>query len=791
MSNSILFDWGKFLLFFAISSSFLCAQDGKIIMDGFGDTQKYNLYNIEAVNVSDDMQKFEIDTISKNIGGWQKIFGTKPGVLEDGKNYLVKFKYKTFCPDAEGRYPQFIVRQEKDGNILCDTNVYNEPMSPNGYRQMKIKLTGNSLNGETVFSINSVNGIKMAIKDFSIEEGFGERFLPADQTGDPYTNFGELPTGAKEFDVDLPNPEKEIVVNAADFGATEDSPSILGALNKALDHCKKIGASKLVLPRGTYKITEDGSINIDSFKDFTFDGCGSTLVYLKKKGANMSISNGLRVKVANLNFDWNWDADPLASVVEVVNIFNDGKNNGYVDFKFVEYDVFPRKDARMALISMYDPKTKSVGMEGSFDRGYEMPAGNKRNKTEWVADNIIRIHQNGLGAFKKGQMFRMQHYYYDMNCCVMYNNKHLTLQNINVWSCCGHAFTVAGQQKYWHFDNVNIVRPPNAKKRAITCTADHLHISHSQGFFKMENCEFSLGADDCINMHDCSLFMRSSGEYTMQTASSRNGIWTIRKGAKVEIRHGDYSPSGVFAKVEDIVPVQNKRNFYEVVFDTPIPKEKSDGFIIFNWEDYDTRNIIVRNCYFHDNRARGILILARDVTIENCRFYHNEMGAIKIETGYTFNLWSEGYGVENVVIRNNIFDTSNPFDMKNDGRARDIYMGIYMKTDPSLEQTMYPILNNILLEKNTFKDTFGLLAFIASTGNLTIRDNTFINETPRKKPFDYRGNFYVTHSTNTKIVNNTWIKSPNVPNPGVLVDRNTVKRLVFKGNKVADKIPLE
>ena len=385
----------------------------------------------------------------------------------------------------------------------------------------------------------------------------------------------------------------------------------------------------------------------------------------------------------------------------------------------------------------------------------------------------------------------MQHYYYDMNCCVMYNNKHLTLQNINVWSCCGHAFTVAGQQKYWHFDNVNIVRPPNAKKRAITCTADHLHISHSQGFFKMENCEFSLGADDCINMHDCSLFMRPSGEYTMQTASSRNGIWTIRKGAKVEIRHGDYSPSGVFAKVEDIVPVQNKRNFYEVVFDTPIPKEKSDGFIIFNWEDYDTRNIIVRNCYFHDNRARGILILARDVTIENCRFYHNEMGAIKIETGYTFNLWSEGYGVENVVIRNNIFDTSNPFDMKNDGRARDIYMGIYMKTDPSLEQTMYPILNNILLEKNTFKDTFGLLAFIASTGNLTIRDNTFINETPRKKPFDYRGNFYVTHSTNTKIVNNTWIKSPNVTNPGVLVDRNTVKRLVFKGNKVADKIPLE
>ena len=96
-----------------------------------------------------------------------------------------------------------------------------------------------------------------------------------------------------------------------------------------------------------------------------------------------------------------------------------------------------------------------------------------------------------------------------------------------------------------------------------------------------------------------------------------------------------------------------------------------------------------------------------------------------------------------------------------------------------------------MFESNTFKDTFGLLAFIASTGNLTIRDNVFINETPRKKPFDYRGNFFVTHSTGTKIVNNTWIRSPNVPKPGVLVDRHSVKRLVFEGNKVTDKIPLE
>ena len=163
-----------------MSAAALLAQDGKTVMSGFEDMEKYNLYNLEAISVSEDMQKFKIDTISKNIGGWQRIFGTKPGVLENGKNYLVRFKYKTFCPEAEGRYPQFIVRQEKDGNILQDTHVYNESMSANGYRSMRIKFTADSTIGDTVFSINSVNGIKMTIKDFVIEEGFGERFLPAD-----------------------------------------------------------------------------------------------------------------------------------------------------------------------------------------------------------------------------------------------------------------------------------------------------------------------------------------------------------------------------------------------------------------------------------------------------------------------------------------------------------------------------------------------------------------------------------------------------------------------------------
>ena len=163
------------------------------------------------------------------------------------------------------------------------------------------------------------------------------------------------------------------------------------------------------------------------------------------------------------------------------------------------------------------------------------------------------------------------------------------------------------------------------------------------------------------------------------------------------------------------------------------------------------------------------------------------MGAVKIETGYTFNLWSEGYGADNIVVRNNRFDSVNPRGAGSGGKARDIYMGVYMKTDPSTQRTDYPILSNILFENNTFKDSYGLVAFISSAGNVTFRNNTFTNPTPRRDPLPYRAAFYVTNATGVRIVNNRYIASPNVPNPGVYADPDSVKGLVAAGNTVVSE----
>ena len=215
----------------------------------------------------------------------------------------------------------------------------------------------------------------------------------------------------------------------------------------------------------------------------------------------------------------------------------------------------------------------------------------------------------------------------------------------------------------------------------------------------------------------------------------------------IELRNGDFSPTGFTAKLKAYKNIAPKKGVYEFIFDQKVPQEKIDGFVMFN-RNYATRNMILRNCYFHDNRARGVSIECPEGTIELCRFKHSEHGALKIESGYTFNLWSEGYGADNIVVRNCTFEQGSPHPVAESGKARDVYMGVYMRY------------------------------------NITFANNKFIAKMPRVNERYYRGAFYAKCASNVKIVNNTWYASPLVKNPGAFVESRDVKNFVFEGNKI-------
>lgn len=628
--------------------------------------------------------------------------------------------------------------------------------------------------------IHGYNRLRAEVADIRIVERPPLAFVPATAVctnGIVSVTPSFTPTGAQEFDVEMPRATGGCVLEAADFGVAESNPDNLPALKAALAAAKERKAARLVLKKGVYRLTTNEALTLEGLSDFTFDGGDSTFISHRRSAAFMYVNECTRVRVANFKVDWDWAREPLASLVRVAAVQKDS-----YDLEFVDYPDFPCKESHLVILSAFDPKTRSVGLEDGITRAIDFRRTNKPDAYRtWLAPNRVRVKQAPAGI-APGQLYRLQHYYYQMNGVNMRSNAHLRLENVTILSTPGHAFLICGTQHHTLFDHVDIVAPKDDRRRIITCTADHLHMAQSRGYLKLDHCEFSLGADDILNMHDCSGFARRKDAHTIRTQNAR-AYGRLPKGTKVELRHGDYSPTGFTGTVREIKTVDAKGAVYDITFEEEVPEQTTDGFVMFD-KTYDTQNVIVRNGYFHDNRARGLLILARNVTVENNVFRHQEMGAIKIETGYTFNVWSEGYGVSNVVIRGNLFDNVNPSGSNAGHGRRSIYSGIYLRTDPSSDTTDFPIIRDLLLEGNTFLDTCGVVGWFSSAHNVTVRKNVFEDPTPRRKEMDYRSQFRLVNAHDVRIVDNEWRASPNVKAPGVVFDPENCANILFVGNRV-------
>ena len=131
--------------------------------------------------------------------------------------------------------------------------------------------------------------------------------------------------------------------------------------------------------------------------------------------------------------------------------------------------------------------------------------------------------------------------------------------------------------------------------------------------------------------------------------------------------------------------------------------------------------------------------------MEGNRFYRNQGAAVQIETGASFGTWSEGMGVEDLVVRDNTFDTC---DVNDWGKAV-VYVSAFLPAgipitqhgspnptstlgdSGSLYRTAYPIFRDLVFENNRFVDYPRRAMIVSSARDVTVRGNTFSNPTPR------------------------------------------------------------
>ena len=581
-------------------------------------------------------------------------------------------------------------------------------------------------------------------------------------------------------------------IRAIDFGLNKASERNQDAINAALAEARRIGATCVELAPGSYRCFDGDGIHIEGFEDFTFDGKGATLVFRRDHApldhqaaqldgvANVEISHCLRTVVQNFNMDWDWDSDPLAVWCECIGKHIDESDNAsYADFELdFPHPKYPQPVPVQLLTPMAADRS-GARMDGRCGpRAYfGMSLGHIGTKSAWLSPTRLRIWpfvKPDYGHFSSealwrytpdanrsftekidvGGSFTVSHCYYGLNGFVLTSNQHLTLRDIDIWSCRGFGVETRGAQKYWQLVNVNIRSKPG-EKRPVTSTADAHHVAQSLGFGKMVSCEVTMNQDDHFNCHDRTQIAWACGPRTVEVVNSRGIAYTLFKvGSRIRLRQEDFADTGWVGK---IVGIEDE----SVTFDRDLPEQTGMLFVMVDAE-FATENFLFKDCRFHDSPWSRGLYNGSNATFDGCTFGPMIGRPLFLLSCYTYNVWCEGIGCENIVIRNCRF--KNCLDVRSErGATAQIMAEIAIPPSYDPEPNL-PIANEafakrvaankaagrrvepsgdalrgILVQNCTFVNPRGYLLRTVNGSDITFRDNTVEWSAPLCECLPYAG----------------------------------------------------
>ena len=702
----------------------------------------------------------------KSKDEWNSCLVIPAGLLKAGKEYTITIDYEVVDRSGPDNYFYVFVRCDRLGIGADQWQRWNDDPGTVDTAKLRVAALKTS-DFYIVLGIHRQAAIR--IKNMRVSQGNGWNTVPL--TGANASPAPVAPSGAQEFKVDPPENKTGPVLNLADFGAVADgnAPPAAGpdknlaAFKAALKRCREVKASKLIVPKGVYRITSGQTIVFDSLQDFVFDGGGSTfLFHLIKGGHGMLINHCHRVVMSHFNIDWDWTIDPLASVGRVTKV--DGKG-AFFEMHFE--GKAPLDPKRWPTMNPLDEKLRVPGAGQEFGN-----FGPK--KIDKLDDQTVRVWTTWPVPAKAGQLYLLRHYVYEKMAVILGNNTHLSLQNVNIYSFPGEGFVGGNDMDHVELLHCSITFPPG-ERRPITTTADGFHIDESQGYIRLEGCDFGYMGDDCVNIHDNvhSGVVRMDA-HTLLAVNLVPWRCPFTPGDPVEMRNADYSPAGFTGRLKSVTP-DYKNSTVTLVFNETLPGHIASGAILFNHR-YGSHNVIIRNCYFHENRARGVLCNTADWLVEGNHFYHNQHSAMLLISDVGSS-WSEGFGAKNVIIRNNLFDSSNCIGA---GDGAVVAIGATCNGSP----VYYPFLTGFLFEGNTFQEMTGPVLEGSAFQDLVFRNNKIMDMEKAPTVEKIRGAIKVEHGNGVWVYDNRWITGKGIDAPGLFVDPGTVQRVFSGGNQV-------
>lgn len=512
--------------------------------------------------------------------------------------------------------------------------------------------------------------------------------------------------GETKFYIQRPADGSLSVVNAASFGLAESNDDNFAALQSALDYCAQHPQTKLVIDKGTYYFRSENGLDANGCTDLLIDGNDATFVF-SSTGYKFFIRNSDCIEIRNLNVDWNWDESPLASVVTIANSNPDADTVDLVFRNARNCD----ETIRFAAITQCDPETFTFGAKHSSKEHYLYQDPTTVQSVNKISENTLRVTHNGcMDSFENGETYILRHYVYDGTVfSIRESSKNVTFDNVHIYGSAGMAYICEDNCSHFQIINSFIgVHPDHKDTRCVSITADAIHIVNTNGCFNIADCDISGMGDDCINVHDGLGYVTAVNANTLTLTAS---AMRLQAGDVLAFKNEKFENTELTAKIVSVKTLDWLTQEVEV---ENLPAEVTKGFVAYNTA-CNSGNYVIRNNYFHENRARGLLLQSSNGLCENNRFYKTMAQAIKVVMDIEPSLWQEGTGVDNLVIRNNTFQKCNYSDW---GSV------IEVGTNIAGSSAQTAVFTNVEISDNRFTDIPSMLLQVNNVNAFAFCNNT-------------------------------------------------------------------
>lgn len=506
------------------------------------------------------------------------------------------------------------------------------------------------------------------------------------------------------FYIARPNEKNYKTVNASDFGVSTAADDNYSAFCKAIEYCKANPNITLKVDGGKYYFRTDKAIMLDGLKNVLIDADGAQFIF--ENPNYFHIVNCNCIEIRGLGITWNLDVSRLASLVKIRNA---SKESQSFELEFTELNEVSA-DIPIMAFTKYDPETLTPGTRQDFKENYVYQFPGSIKTVEKTGHNVLKVtHDGSLDNYTDGEVYLLRHHVYGGNAFNVYNTSNITFSGIKLYAVAGMGWLIENRSEHFQLLGCVIGLDPEHDDNRISTTADSVHIANTNGKFRISGCDFSFMGDDDVNVHDnIATVTDKLDEKTVEIYTNANNF---AAGDTAIFSSKGFDRFGFSAEVTS---VEGKK----LTFDKELPDYIVKDCIVSNGS-IDSGNYVISGNYFHENRARGLLLQSNNGLCENNRFYKIMANPIKVIMDISSGLWLEGTGVNGLVIRNNSFVECNVVEWS---------AQISISTNIDGKSADSTLFYNITVENNSFDNFYGRLVDASNVSNLKICSNRVNNK---------------------------------------------------------------